>query len=476
MPATPAPPAPAPVAARAAAPPPVSPAAAPAQYGPVKRGETLSKIASQLPLPTGYTLDQAMLALLRANPDAFLGQDVNQLKRGAVLRVPGSSELGGVSADEAALVVREQMKEWRQARRAVAQPEATAANTVGSPAAAASPSAVARPASATQPVPTARRQPAQARLAIVPPSAPGKATGTRSGTSAGGEGTMLQQQLRQRDEDLAARSAEIGELKDRVAELENLQAQQRQLLAMKDSELAAAQQRLAETRTAESAAVPSATTAPQPAKDTQATAQASQPDAPASTSSALPWIWGSLALLGLALLAWLLTRRKSRTPVTPRRTFDSAALAASMVSPPHDGNQVPAAGTDVANEASTAVRLTPGNSTAVETMPGAVIDLNKVPPTPAPRVDTPAWHSGRGVKAAPESPSAVVAPLIPSFAKADQSATAAAQASSTQRLKLAMAFVDIGDDASARQMLRELLDDGDPAARTEAARLLRELG
>lgn len=287
---------------------------------------------------------------------------------------------------------------------------------------------------------------------------------------------MLQQQLRQRDEDLAARSAEIGELKDRVAQLENLQAQQRQLLSMKDSELAAAQQRLAQVRTAESALVPSATTSPQPAKETQATAQASQPDTPASTSSVLPWIWGSLALLGLALLAWLLMRRASRTPVTPRRTFDSAALAASMVSPHKSGNEALAAGNDLAAEAPAAVTPAPGEPAAGESVPDAVIHLDQVPSTPAPRVETPAWHSGRWVKATPPPPPPIVAPLTPSFAEADRSAIPAPQASAAQRLKLAMAFVDIGDDTSAREMLRELLDDADPAVRTEAARQLRELG
>ncbi len=116
--------APTPVVAPPTQPVPDAPAPASAQYGPVKRGETLSRIASALPVRSGYTLDQTMLALLRANPDAFLGEDVNQLKQGAVLRIPASSQIGGIGADEAALVVREQMNQWRQARRAVTQPEA----------------------------------------------------------------------------------------------------------------------------------------------------------------------------------------------------------------------------------------------------------------------------------------------------------------------------------------------------------------
>src|SRR5690606_33471866 len=88
---------------------------------------------------------------------------------------------------------------------------------------------------------------ADARLEIVPAVAGGASgTGTQTGTAAGGEGDMLQQQeLVQTRETLAARDAEVEELKTRLAELEQLQQQQAQLIQMKDSELAAAQQRLA---------------------------------------------------------------------------------------------------------------------------------------------------------------------------------------------------------------------------------------
>lgn len=111
--------------------------------------------------------------------------------------------------------------------------------------------------------------------------------------------------------------------------------------------------------------------------------------------------------------------------------------------------------------------------TSLHPAPEVVIDLDQAPTTPAPRLETPAWHSGRWVKAAPVSPPAPEVPAEPSFAAPGEPAP---QASAAQRLKLAVAFLDIGDDQSAQQLLRELLDDADPAARSEAARLLRELG
>ena len=460
-------PAPSPVAA---APAPV--ATAPAQYGPVKRGETLSRIAGSLGLD-GFSLDQTMLALLRANPDAFLGDNINRIKRGAVLRVPGSDERSGVNADEAALVVREQMQQWRQARRPVAQPESTeaaaAAPTDKQPSAAGTATrsveagettAAAKPTAPKPATAAPRRQ--QARLEIVPPSAPGKATGTRSGTNAGGEGSMLQQQLRQKDEDIAAKAAEIGELKERVAELEKLKQQQDQLLSMKDSELAAAQQRLADARTA--APPPPAT----PATTAQA-AQAAQPAEQPQSSSPMPWLWGSLGLVVMALLAWLFVRRTPKTTPKspPRRGFDSSTLAASMAAPTLD--DAPAIDADVDVDVDTA------QAAAAEPAPATtVVDLADVPGTPAPRAEAPNWHSG-WVKTTPPPPAPADAP-VPRFVPQEPDLPPPPQASVEQRMKLARAFLDIGDEHSAKELLRELLDGPDPAARTEAARMLRELG
>ena len=486
---TPLPPAPvaepAPSPAAVVAAPQPAPAATPAHYGPVKQGETLSKIASGLGLG-GYSLDQAMLALLRANPDAFLGDNINKLRRGSVLRVPESGEVGGVNADEAALVVREQMQQWRQARRPVVQPEKTvvADNTSANDASAGSaptrsakpaekpvekPAAAAPAAKPAAPKPVAaapRRQ--QARLEIVPPSAPGKATGTRSGANAGGEGSMLQQQLRQKDEDIAAKAAEIGELKERVAELEKLKQQQDQLLSMKDSELAAAQQRLADARKV-AAAAPAT---PAPAATTQAAttqaAQTAQPVEKLQSSNPMPWLWGGLAFVGMALLAWLFVRRGSRSPAKapPRRGFDSEALAASMVSPSVDD----APQEDIAPQENIepVVEEAPAPATTV-------VDLADVPAASAPRNETPNWHSGWVKAAAPPPPPPPVETPKPRFVP-EAPDLPPPQASVEQRMKLARAFLDIGDDHSAKELLRELLDGPDPAMRAEAARMLRELG
>src|SRR3546814_7036346 len=62
---------------------------------------------------------------------------------------------------------------------------------------------------------------------------------------------MLRQEIQQTQETLAARDAELGDLKARVAELEKIREQQQQLIAMKDSALATARENLAKASTAQ---------------------------------------------------------------------------------------------------------------------------------------------------------------------------------------------------------------------------------
>lgn len=292
---------------------------------------------------------------------------------------------------------------------------------------------------------------------------------------------MLQQQLQQRDEDLAARKAEISDLKERVAELENLKQQQDQLLTMKDSELAAAQQRLADARNA-AAAVTS-----QPAAAVTQTAQQTQPvqEPQPQDSNMMPWLWGGMAIVGLGLLAWLLLRRRpARIESKQRRSFDSEALAASMRAP------VVAASTE--SELETLLTdKTQGKDVAPPAVReqdfGQVMDLSELPSTPGAHVEAPTWHSGRWMKADGEPGVAVPIESSPRFVPPAEEPNEPLPAtlneplpepvSAQQRMKLARAFLDIGDQHSAKQLLVELKEGAaDTLLRTEASKLLRDLG
>lgn len=427
-----------PSAAVAVMPPPPAPmpspdeaavAVAPAQegLGPVRAGQTLSEIAVGLK-PPGYTLDQTMLALLRTNPDAFIGNDINKLKRGAVLRVPGSDEIAKLGAAEAAVIVRDQIEQWRRARQERAQARAASIAAMAAQTAAGQ-----APNAATE-----QKTPAVAgaRLEIIPPAADRAAqAGTRSGASAGGEGDMLrqEQELQTTKETLAARDAEVQELKSRLADLEKLQQQQQQLIALKDSELAAAQQRLAQSNQAASQS---------PIAAAQAQTKTASAPAQADSGTAL-WLGGGLLLVLVGLVGWWLARRGRRIPAakSARPVTDSAALAASMPNATTEAEPAPPMSFAAAPAATPP--STRGNGAAN--------------PAPAPHwsgsAAAPTWHGGGTAASAADGELRI----------------------GHERIELARAYMDLGDHDTARGLLQEIVQVGDPDARAEAVRLLQDL-
>ena len=104
-------PAPAPVSSSPPAP--RTPQATPASgtYGPVQRAETLSAIAERF-RPEGISINQMMIAVYRANPQAF-GGNINVLRAGVTLRLPESDDFETLAVTVANGEVRRQTDEWR---------------------------------------------------------------------------------------------------------------------------------------------------------------------------------------------------------------------------------------------------------------------------------------------------------------------------------------------------------------------------
>ena len=63
-------------------------------YGPVKRGENLTRIANQIRPSTAISVPEMMAILVAGNPEAFTNGNPNTLRAGAVLRVPSAQALG----------------------------------------------------------------------------------------------------------------------------------------------------------------------------------------------------------------------------------------------------------------------------------------------------------------------------------------------------------------------------------------------
>jgi len=148
----------------------------------VSKGDTLTKIARSLRSDSPAGIDQTMMAVYRANPDAF-GGNINILRRGSVLRIPGADEIATQNQSEASNEVRRQMSEWR--------------GTAGAP--------------------------SNGHLRLVTPGPGGSATG-------GG--------------DTSAAKAEAQALRDRVRDLEGQLAESHRLIDIRNSELSALQRKL----------------------------------------------------------------------------------------------------------------------------------------------------------------------------------------------------------------------------------------
>ena len=181
------------------------------------RSDTLWSIAATVRPDASVSMEQAMLGLLEANPDAFYDQNINNLKAGHILRVPSREEMAAVGAAEALSEVRRQNSLWRDGRATkVAAPsnELSPATTEAAPFAA--------PAPDVQP---------DAQLKLTAPETEAKAPG---GESTPGEGD-LRNELTLAVEAVEAQRQENAELNARLKQLEDQIAQLHRLIELKDS-------------------------------------------------------------------------------------------------------------------------------------------------------------------------------------------------------------------------------------------------
>ncbi len=86
----------------------------------VRPGDTASRLAIRY-LDGQASLDQMMLAMLKANPDAFIQGNVNLVKAGAVLQIPNLDEATQIPRDEARKTVIAQTNEFAEYARRLAK-------------------------------------------------------------------------------------------------------------------------------------------------------------------------------------------------------------------------------------------------------------------------------------------------------------------------------------------------------------------
>ena len=90
----------------------------------VKKGDNASKIAADNK-PESVSLDQMLVALLKGNPSAFIGGNINVLKSGSVLTIPSEETISAVSPDKASRIIVAQSRDFNAFRRKLAEGVAT---------------------------------------------------------------------------------------------------------------------------------------------------------------------------------------------------------------------------------------------------------------------------------------------------------------------------------------------------------------
>ena len=83
----------------------------------IGREDTLWRIAS-LARPQGASVQQTMLDIQRLNPDAFVNGNINTVKAGYIVYLPSASDISSADASSALAEVREQNTAWREGRDA----------------------------------------------------------------------------------------------------------------------------------------------------------------------------------------------------------------------------------------------------------------------------------------------------------------------------------------------------------------------
>ena len=226
----------------------------------VKRGDTLAEIAGQVK-PEGVSLDQMLVALQRANPNAFVGNNINRLRTGQILSVPGAEAARAVPSGEARRIVVAQSADFNNYRNRLASQVAGAGSSQGEGGQLASGKITAKVEEQRNPAGESRD-----RLQVSRSGAPAPAADA---------------------EERIAQEKALAEANSRVKELEKTVGDLQRLLEIRNRDLAARQNQAAAAATAPGATAAAATPAA-PAETAAPAATAAPAPAPAPVAEAAP--------------------------------------------------------------------------------------------------------------------------------------------------------------------------------------------
>ena len=182
----------------------------------VSAGDTLWRIASNN--SNGYSPQQVMVAIFNNNPEAFNNNDMNQLKKGAVLEMPTSDQLASIDYRAALDEVKSQTQNWSSLQteedNTDLYTEETTVDTTS-----------------------------DYGIEIVPPKDGDESSDTSTAGTIDTDSTT--EELNRTQEELVNAELEKQELADKVKDLEEIVKEQEQALDVQDDDLATVQDVLA---------------------------------------------------------------------------------------------------------------------------------------------------------------------------------------------------------------------------------------
>lgn len=205
-------------------------------------GDTLWSVASGMRPDNSVSIQQMMMALYRANPEAFINNNINGLKRGQILTAPELSDIQSLSKSDAIEDVKNQNNLWDELRGIVAsnveeRPESTGVSSGQMDESASDSTASAVEAVSSDP---------ELRLVAADESTDGVGQGSQE---MGADSETLSKDLSMAQESLATLEGENSELKDKLVEAESIIDDLKRLIVLKEDELAALQNQMSEQAT-----------------------------------------------------------------------------------------------------------------------------------------------------------------------------------------------------------------------------------
>ena len=251
-------------------------------YGPIRKNDTLWKVAAQTSRQENVSVEQMMIALFEQNPNAFYKDNIHALQAGKTLKIPAREVVLKYSKKQAIAEYNKQTKAWNN--RLAPAPEETSATV-------------------------ATKETPDNQLTLVAPNSTDVAQNTNV-TPTNAQATDNKTSQPKPDGNLAQPAND--DIKAKIADLEKQLALMQQLLALKDQQLATLQNQ-PQTTSQQPATTPKpavVTPPPQP-KVQPPVVQPAPVAAPVDDTNYV--LYASAAAVAILLLAWFGWRKRQES-------------------------------------------------------------------------------------------------------------------------------------------------------------------